>query len=70
MKLKKIAAMLMAGVMCIGLMAGCGSSDKNAQTDSTDPKSSRRMDIRTAMIMKVLTWIWHRPFAITMAGSW
>ena len=25
MKLKKIAAMLMAGVMCIGLMAGCGS---------------------------------------------
>ena len=23
MKLKKIAAMLMAGVMCIGLMAGC-----------------------------------------------
>ena len=38
MKLKKIAAMLMAGVMCICLMAGCGSSDKNAQTDSTDPK--------------------------------
>ena len=45
MKLKKIAAMLMAGVMCIGLMAGCGSSDKNAQTDSTDPKDRTQLTV-------------------------
>lgn len=45
MKLKKIAAMLMAGVMCIGLMAGCGSSNKNAQTDSTDPKDRTQLTV-------------------------
>ncbi len=45
MKLKKIVAMLMAGVMCVGLMAGCGSSDNNAQTTSSDPKDRTQLTV-------------------------
>lgn len=44
MKLKRIAAMMMAGVMCIGLLAGCGSSSSQ-QTASTDPKDRTQLTV-------------------------
>ena len=46
MKLKKIAAMLMAGVMCIGLMAGCGS--RSSETGSQTFATLSRVAITTA----------------------
>ena len=34
MKKKQIAAMLMAGAMCMGMLAGCGNKDNTGSSDS------------------------------------
>lgn len=36
MKKKQIAAMLMAGAMCMGMLAGCGNKDSKGETGSSD----------------------------------
>ena len=36
MKKKQIAAMLMAGAMCMGMLAGCGNKDSEGETGSSD----------------------------------
>ena len=40
MKTKKIAAVLLTGIMAIGLMAGCGASNTNQSASNNDSQST------------------------------
>ena len=44
MKIKKLLAMALVGVMAVSSFAGCGSSEKSAGTESTKSEGSSKSD--------------------------
>ena len=54
---KKVLSMLVAGAMCVGMMAGCGStsSDEPAGSGTAGNTSSGDGDIKISFIMKTLS---------------
>ncbi len=44
MKMKKWMAMALAGMLCVGMLAGCGSSETSAKTDDTSDASAASVD--------------------------
>lgn len=53
MKMKKALAMMLAGVMCIGMLAGCGANNPTTQgaDDSSAAASNASFDGKIALIM-------------------
>lgn len=54
MKLKRITAALLAGVMCVGLLAGCGSKGDGDEKGSGDKITIRLL---TRMAERQRRWI-------------
>lgn len=57
MKLKRITAALLAGVMCVGLLAGCGSKGDGDEKGSGDKITIRlltRMAGTTAQVVSTM----------------
>lgn len=51
MKMKKTWAMLLAGTMCVGMMAGCGSTDSSTQGGGDAAASNKSFDGKISFII-------------------
>lgn len=47
MKFKKVAALLLAGIMCAATVVGCGKSDDGKADSTTTPKADAKEDVTT-----------------------
>ena len=71
MKIKKLLAMALVGVMAVSSFAACGSSEKSAGTESTKSEGSSKSDkvLRVGMECAYAPFNWTQDTDTTLDGS-
>ncbi|MBQ8232215.1 MAG: extracellular solute-binding protein [Lachnospiraceae bacterium] len=62
---KKMIALLMAGVMAVGMLAGCGSTNRSSQSESSTKQSSAESETKSTVVESSTEEVKEEPVTVT-----